>query len=266
MIDTMAVPPNHGRAKLKEKSGWFAAGEGFRKALTLLSDGAFRLFAYVSFQADHRTGRLEATHQELAAALGKSKRIIGCYVDELERAKVCTVRHGKNQYAPGTLEISDSYWPYERVSCSESAECKTYIDAIREDFLALGCVAGRFGAADVRMAEDLQRRTIPLAVVRQALLLGACRKYGSWLENGSSGPIRTLYYFRELIEEILKQPLPAGYEAYLRRKVKQLAQMWSETNAQPAPKNLGTPEAAFPQAGECWRKKVTSTRPEKETR
>lgn len=59
------------RLQIKEPAGWFVAGEGFRRALNMLSDGAFRLFAYLSLQADRRTGCLVATHKDLAAALGK---------------------------------------------------------------------------------------------------------------------------------------------------------------------------------------------------
>lgn len=99
---------------LKEASGWFAAGESFRCALTALSDGAFKLFAYVCLQADRRTGRLLITQTELAQALGKSRRIIGAYVAELQAQGVCCVRTGRNQFARTVFEVSDAYWPYER--------------------------------------------------------------------------------------------------------------------------------------------------------
>jgi len=95
-------PATNQRLSLKEATGWFAAGDAFRKALVLLSDGAFRLFAYLCLEADRPTGRLRATHKELATALKKSKRIIGTYVAELEAGGVCHVRPGKNQFA-GTI-------------------------------------------------------------------------------------------------------------------------------------------------------------------
>ena len=60
-------------SKLKASSGWFAAGDSFKHALTMLSDGAFKLFAYVSLEADRATGRYEVTQTELARALGKSR-------------------------------------------------------------------------------------------------------------------------------------------------------------------------------------------------
>ena len=81
------LPPNHeARIRIEEPMGWFVAGEGFRRALNRLSDGAFKLFVHLSLQANRRTGRVTATHKELPAALGKSKRVVGTYVAELETA------------------------------------------------------------------------------------------------------------------------------------------------------------------------------------
>jgi hypothetical protein len=47
--------------KLKDPSGWFAAGPRMLQALHLLSDGAFKLFAYISLTASRSTGRLSVT-------------------------------------------------------------------------------------------------------------------------------------------------------------------------------------------------------------
>src|SRR5262249_49884967 len=102
------------RFRLKEPTGWFAAGNRFQRALTGLSDGAFKLFAYLCMEANRQTGRLEATHQELAMAFGKSKRTIGTYVEELQTQHVCLVLPAKNQYARTVFEIADDYWPYYR--------------------------------------------------------------------------------------------------------------------------------------------------------
>ena len=102
---------------LKEPSGWFAAGTSFRLALRTLSDGAFKLFAHLCLEADRRTGRFEAVQEELAEAIGKSRRIVGKYIDELKNKQICIVRSARNQYARTCIEIRDEYWPYP---CSES--------------------------------------------------------------------------------------------------------------------------------------------------
>ena len=218
------------RLSLKESTGWFAAGNSFRKALAMLSDGAFRLFAHICLEANRRTGRFQVTHKELATALGKSKRAIGTYIAELESKGVCLLKPGKNQFAATVFEIADLYWPYHRVSNdSESLEQKAYVKSIRECFLSLGCTNGSFGAADVAAVDELYRRGIPLAVIEDAMLMGACRKYSSWFEGQSLEPIQSFSYFSSLIAEIQGKPLPPGYAAHLRRKVMQLAEAWTES-------------------------------------
>ena len=94
-IDTQ--PLKRTGSKLKASSGWYAAGVSFKCGLTMFSDGAFKLFAYVPLEADRSTGRYAARQTELARTLGKSRRIIGKYIAELERNGVCTVHSGRNQ-------------------------------------------------------------------------------------------------------------------------------------------------------------------------
>jgi hypothetical protein len=215
---------------LKQAGGWFAAGTACRKASSLLSDGAFKLFFHLCLEADRHTGGLQATHKVLAAALKKSKRAIGTYVAELESKAICNVQKGTNQFAATTFTIADSYWPYYRPdSRPDSREEIAYVNSVRESFLSLGCVSGKFGAADVEIARQMRRRGIPLAVVENAMLLGACRKYGSWFQGQALEPILSVRYFEGLIAEIQKQPLPPGYSGYLRKKVTQLTEMWNES-------------------------------------
>ena len=230
MTDQMC-PSTNERLRLKQATGWFAAGDAFRKALSLLSDGAFRLFVYLCLEADRRTGRIRSTHQQLAAALGKSKRAVGTYVAELQARGVCDVKAGKNQFAETVFVISDSYWPYQRAitESHESPEQISYVDSVREYFLALGCGSGKFGPVEVAAAKDLHRRGIPLGVIQDAMLMGACRKYTSWFEGRAPEPIRTLAYFESLIAEIQEMPFPPGYSAYLRKKVKQFGELWEES-------------------------------------
>jgi hypothetical protein len=225
-----SFPPMNERLSLKQKSGWFPAGDTFRQALAILSDGAFRLFTYLCIEADRRTGRFKATHKELASVLGKSKRAMGSYIAELEARGICNVMAGKNQFTHTTFEISEGYWPYYRSDdASESAEQKAYVESVRECFLSLGCGSGKFGAAEAVEARCFQQRGIPLAVIEEAMLLGACRKYNSWFEGHATEPIRSLRYFDPLIVEIQRESLPPDYAVYLREKIKKLNALWDET-------------------------------------
>jgi hypothetical protein len=237
------LSPMNDRLSLKETTGWFAAGNTFRKALTLLSDGAFKLFAHMCLEADRRTGRFQATHKELAAALGKSKKAIGTYVAELESKGICLLKPGKNQFASTIFEIAESFWPYHRAGCDSAMPAQeSYIKSIREVFLSLGCVNRNFGAADEAAARKLYQSSIPLALIEDAILVGACRKYSSWFQGQALEPIQSLSYFSSLIAEIQEKPFPQCYSEYLHKKVEQLAETWNKSKE---PGN-GTPERGYP--------------------
>jgi len=234
--------------RLKDPSGWFAAGASFRRALLMLSDGAFKLFAHLCLEADRRTGRFEAVHADLAKAVSKSRRIVGKYIEELEHKGICAVQSGRNQHARTCFEIRDEYWPYRRKSEIEDANGQvpnTYVEAIKNSFVALGCTTGKFSARDARLALDLQGRGVSLDTVQDALLVGAVRKYISWLNAGSAQPIESLAYFAALVSELEERPLAADYREYLRKKVVQLAKAWAKESAK-APKNGGCSDTPCP--------------------
>ena len=52
--------------KLKNPRNWFAAGDEVRKAINLLTDGAFKIFIYICLHARRDTGTLETNQTELA--------------------------------------------------------------------------------------------------------------------------------------------------------------------------------------------------------
>jgi hypothetical protein len=248
-VTNQAINVREDNLCLKEPSGWFAAGASFRRALRTLSDGAFKLFAHLCLEADRRTGRFEAVQGELAKAIGKSRRIVGKYIEELEHKEVCTVRSGTNQYARTCFEIRDQYWPYRRTQEVEGANGQVrnaYVDAIKNSFVAIGCTIGKFSARDAQFAQGLQQRGIPLEIVQDALLMGATRKYISWLNGGSPQPIGSLAYFEALVSEIQQRPLPADYREYLRRKVVQLARTCAKESVK-GPKNGGCLDMPCPE-------------------
>jgi len=232
MKENILTPNPESSIRVKEPAGWFVAGLGFRRALVALSDGAFKLFAYLSLHADRRTGHLAVSHRELAAALNKSKRVIGTYVAEIEAKKVCgIIRPGKNQFAATVFEISDLYWPYHRLaSRPESFEARDYVETVRECFEGLGCTGGKLSATGIETARRLHQRAIPLKLVLDAMLLGACRKVDSWLICGPSDPIHSMSYFEPLIAEIQATPLPAGYSEHLRSQLQRLLTKWRSEN------------------------------------
>jgi len=253
-MKTIVMEEDNQRLRLKQQPhGWFAAGDAFSRAMTCLSDGAFKLFALLCLRADRHSGRVQATHKELATALGKSRRAVGSYVAELDRKQVCVVKPGANQHARTSFEIREDYWPYVKPAACEptlesnvtqsnklegdgepkapdlnSGATRSYVASVRASFLAMGCVTGRFSASDERVANQLEKQGVPLSTIKDALVLGSVRKYLSWINNGNSPPIGSLKYFQPLIEEVQQQPWAGGYREYLWSKHRQYSRLWRE--------------------------------------
>jgi hypothetical protein len=231
------IPPNLAsqdeRPRLKQSHGWFAAGESFSEALKLLSDGAFRLFAYLCIRADRQTGSCQLSQRSLARSLGKSRRILGRYVEELKSKQVCWVESGTNQFAVTRFEIMDAYWPYHRTPPEISTvRGSDYVESVRQAYLSLGCGLGQFSPAESRRARQLETRGISLATVEDAFLLGACRKYVSWMNGAASAPIGSLAYFEPLIGEIQNQPLADSHRAHLKIQLKRLETKWAKMQSE----------------------------------
>ena len=213
---------------LKEPTGWFAAGERFRNALIKLSDGSAKLFAWICLEADRRTGRYSATQVELARVLRKSRNSLAKYIAELQSEGICNIHRGRNQHSPTVFEVRDEFWPYHRTRREAQAETPdAYISTIRKTFLGLGCTRQMFSPTDAEMALALKKRGVPLEVVQDALLMGACRKYVSWLNGGPHEPIGSLKYFEAVISEVSRAKLPEGYRGYMEIKVTKWGRQWN---------------------------------------
>jgi len=246
---------NNRKLRLKKNKGWFPAGESFLNAMSVLSDHTFKLFVFVCLNADRETATYTAGATRLAAVLGKFRTEVDRYIAELQNKKVCLVN--RIPYGPITFRITDAYWPYE---CDGGTAVPTYngsyVDAVRTLFLGLGCTSGRFGPPEAGQARNLEKRGISLQELEDAMIVGACRKYVSWLSNGPSDPIASLYYFESLIEEIRERPFPPGYRDHLRMEVKKLADQWEHACEQ----------SQQPSTGASSNSKCLPTRQKKETR
>ena len=99
--------------QLKQPQGWFAAGEGFRRALGLLSDGAFKLFVWICLHAERPSGELVFERAELARGLGKSRSALGRHLAELAARRVCEIEPAPNQHRASRLRVLPAFWPYQ---------------------------------------------------------------------------------------------------------------------------------------------------------
>lgn len=215
---------------LKKSANWFAAGEGFLKAMGILTDGAFQLFVFVCLKADRYTASYRTSRDLLAHALPKPLGAIESCLEEIEAKKVCSVV-SNNQSGHGCLlRIEDEFWPYCSPSpVSAGQRASGYVAAVRQVFLELGCTSGRFGTSEEAQAKSLEKRGVPLDIVRDAMIMGACRKYVSWLNNGYSEPISSVAYFEPVIGEFLRCPPPADYRESLPMELKRLTKHWSRS-------------------------------------
>jgi hypothetical protein len=218
------------RLLLKQPTGWFAAGREFARALTLLSDGAFKLYVYACLRADRHTGCLRATVDELARAMTRAPTEIAMNLDELEARAVCgVVRNGGSQLV---LEIRDRFWPYQKQrkpGCAPEPEAE-FVRKVRALFLASVCVQAGFSAADEKIAAGLHRRGVSLQQVTRAILLGCARKYVSMINAGSRTPITSLQYFADVVEEVRESEIPESYWEPLRAKVARMEQQWQKAH------------------------------------
>jgi hypothetical protein len=220
------------RLILKQPTGWFAAGREFAQALTLLSDGAFKLYVHACLMANRHTGRLSATVDELARAMTRAPTSVAMNLEELEARAVCRViRNGGSQLV---LEIRDRFWPYQRQltpGCAPEPEAE-FVRKVRGLFLAPACVQASFSAADEKLALDMYRRGVSMEQITRAILLGCARKYVAMLNAGTRTPITSLQYFSDIVEEVNESAIPESYWEPLRAKMARMEQQWQ--NAHPA--------------------------------
>lgn len=229
--------------KLKHAHSWFAAGPEMRRAMTLLSDGAFKLFVYLCLQANRDTGRLPVNDRDLATVLQKSRRSIASYLDELERHGVCQIESALNQHRRGQTEICDAFWPYDKTAtAATSADLASYIRHIRKLLEARPSAQISFTAADEKLAAALWAEQVPLEHIERAIILACSRKQVSWCNGQVSGPITTLQYFRGPIEEVANTKVGADYYRYLEFRLRPLEAQWLKTQTRTACANFAQAE------------------------
>jgi hypothetical protein len=219
---------NESRLTLKHPSVFFAAGCEMRDALTLLSDGAFKIYVYVCLHADRRTAQLRFRMAELAQATGHSTRSLTTYLDELRRTEVALVFRAANQHELGRMEICDGFWPYVKpvATSQQDPEQALYVARVRSLFLEPACVTSVFSAADEKLAAEWYRAGVPLDQVQRAILMGCARKYVALFNNAGGSRITSLQYFAGIVQEIATLDMPLDYWRYLATRMRKMESQW----------------------------------------
>jgi hypothetical protein len=97
---------------------------------------------------------------------------------------------------------------------------REYVRAVLAAYVELADTPDRPRPADRALAAQFYDREIPLELVRDALILAYARRTLRAPDAPLLAPVRSLYYFLPVIEELLKKPLPNMYIDYLKAKLK----------------------------------------------
>ena len=228
------------RFRIKPSTGaFFAAGEGFQRALAVLSDAAFKLFAHLCLRARRPAGTLEFERAELARQLGKSRSTVGRCLQELVRQGVCRIEPAPNQHRRSRLTVCAPFWPYAAVDSAlppATDPAAAYVASVRRAFLQPSCVQGCFNSTDECLARHWHSSGVPLETARKAILLGCARKSIALLEKPTGLPIRSLHYFQPLLEEVrasTPQTYPPEYWQHLRQHLLRCEQHWARHGGWP---------------------------------
>ena len=97
-------------------------------------------------------------------------------------------------------------------------DLETYRQTLIDLYLRLPDTPRRLSRFDLRLVRHLWERQISLTTVETAFLLASSRRAARRPDAIPLGPIRSLHYFLPVIEELLANPVPQSYLAYLRSK------------------------------------------------
>ena len=108
------------------------------------------------------------------------------------------------------------------MTASKQTDGQSYVSNVLTMYIALYETPNCPRPTDRRLAENWHTRGITLQTVESALLLGQLRRLRRPADYPKLQPIRSLYYFVPLVEEVLASPLEQDYVDYIRMTLKRL--------------------------------------------
>ncbi len=113
-----------------------------------------------------------------------------------------------------------------------------YVAAVVTLYMDMPDTPLRISASDQWLARHFYQDGVPLETVETALLLASLRRLIRPADSPRLTPIRSLAYFRPVIEELQENPAPEHYREYLRLKLR----MATQKRPAEAPKNTFSDE------------------------
>ena len=99
-----------------------------------------------------------------------------------------------------------------------------YVAAVVTLYMDMPDTPMRISASDQWLARHFYEDGVPLETVETALLLGSLRRMIRPADSPRLAPIRSLAYFRPVIEELQENPATENYRDYLRLKLRMATQ------------------------------------------
>ena len=100
----------------------------------------------------------------------------------------------------------------------------SYVASVVTLYMDMPDTPMRVSASDQWLARHFYQDGVPLETVETALLLGSLRRLIRPADCPRLAPIRSLAYFRPVIEELQENPAPQNYRDYLRLKLRMATQ------------------------------------------
>ncbi len=110
-----------------------------------------------------------------------------------------------------------------------------YVSSVLTLYVDLPDTPLRPSASNQWLARRLYDEGVPLHMVETALMLGSLRRLIRPADAPHLSPIRSLAYFRPVIDELRVHPAPEGYLDYLRLKLRQAAAALPSDAQKPRP-------------------------------
>jgi len=99
-----------------------------------------------------------------------------------------------------------------------------YVAAVVTLYMDMPDTPMRISASDQWLARHFYQDGVALETVETALLLGSLRRLIRPADSPRLAPIRSLAYFRPVIEELQDNPAPENYCEYLKMKLRMATQ------------------------------------------
>jgi hypothetical protein len=102
----------------------------------------------------------------------------------------------------------------------ENEACRReYVRSILDAYRTTPGTTGHVRSEDRRLAGQLYDQQVPLSAVENAFVLAAARRLLRPADAPPLGLVRSLHYFRAVIDEVLEVPVGDDYFCYLRGKI-----------------------------------------------